>query len=298
MPLILRAAALASLLVAVPAFAQDEPAPADAPIAVVRAAPANKGIDPQELDGDSLMIGLGVGAVPSYEGSNDTAISIVPGLRGRVSGINFSLRGNRFFADIIPTKGGPGWDIQAGPMIQANFNRHVNIIDAQVKKLPKRKIAVEAGGFVGLGKQGVFTSDYDKLAVTVSYVHDIAGVHDSYVITPALDYGTPLSTGAFFGLNLSADYAGNGYGATYFSVNAAESVASGLPVFTAGKGWKDWTIAPYALVSLTGDLTHGLGVLGTVSYRRMLDDFAASPVTSIAGSRSQWSGMIGLAYTF
>ena len=30
----------------------------------------------------------------------------------------------------------------------------------------------------------------------------------------------------------------------------------------------------------------------------MLNDFGDSPVTRIAGSRSQWQGALGLAYTF
>ena len=52
------------------------------------------------------------------------------------------------------------------------------------------------------------------------------------------------------------------------------------------------------MVSLTGDLTGGLALVGGVNYRRMLDDAGDSPLTSIAGSRDQWAGALGLAYTF
>lgn len=287
MPSILRRAALFSFFVATPAFAQDE-----------STAPAPTTIDTAKLDGDSLMIGLGAGVVPSYEGSDDYVLTVVPGVRGRVSGINFTLRGNRLWADVIPTSGGPGWDFQLGPVAQLNFNRSAAIKDAQVKLLPKPDTAIELGGYVGIGKQGVFTSDYDKLNVSVSYVHDVRNVHDSYVITPSIDYGTPLSTKAYVGLSLSANYVGRGYADTYFSIDAPGSVASGLPVFTAGKGWKDWTVGLLGNVSLTGDLTHGLSLVGAASYRRLLNDAAASPVTSVAGSRSQWMGALGLAYTF
>ncbi|MCW3834623.1 MipA/OmpV family protein [Sphingomonas canadensis] len=281
-------AAIAALLAAAPAQAQAQAQEGDAPPPVDTAA----------LEGDGLTIGLAAGVVPSYEGSDDTAFSIIPGLRGRVSGINFMLRGNRFWADLVPTSSGPGWDIQLGPVIQANFNRHSSIVDAQVKKLPKRDIALETGAFAGIARQGVVTSDYDKLGVSLAYVHDVLGAHGSYVITPAIDYSTPLSTTAYIGINLSADYVGRGYADYYFSVDAPGSAASGLPVFSAGKGWKDWTIASYAAVSLTGDLTRGLALVGAGSYRRMLDDSAASPVTSVAGSPNQWTGMLGLAYTF
>ena len=282
MSLSLRGALLPCLLVATPALAQEDGPP----------------IDPEKLEGNSLTIGLGLGAVPSYEGSNDTVLAVVPGARGRVERINFSLRGNRFVADIIPTPGGPGWDFQLGPVAQVNFNRSAAIVDAQVKRLPKLKTAIELGGYVGIGRQGLITSDYDKLNLSVGYVHDVAGAHGSYVITPSIDYSTPLSTKAFVGLSVSGDYMGSGYARTNFGIDAAGSAASGLPAFGASKGWKDWTVAGLGNVSLTGDLTHGLSVLGAVSYRRLLNDAAASPITSIAGSRDQWSGVLGLAYTF
>lgn len=275
------------LLLAAPAFAQDDPP----------AAPTQQ-IDPAKLDGDSFTIGAAAGYTPSYEGSNDYIVGLVPGVRGRVSGINFTIRGNRFMADIIPTRGGPGWDVQLGPIAQVNFNRTRRVSDPQVNALGRPSIAVELGGYAGIGRTGVITSDYDKVSLTVSYAHDVAGAHDSYVITPSLDYGTPLSTKAYVGINLSGTYMGDGYADTYFSVSGAGSIASGLPAFTARKGWKDWTLSGVGMVSLTGDLTGGLQLMGGVSYRRLLNDAAASPVTSVAGSRDQWTGLLGLAYTF
>jgi outer membrane protein len=279
------AALLFPLLLASPALAQEETA----------AAPV---IDPAALDGDRLTIGIGAGYVPSYEGSDDMVVSPVPAATGRISGINFTLRGNRAFADVIPTRGGPGWDFQLGPILSVNFNRHAQIRDTQVKALGKLPIAIEAGGFVGIGRQGVVTSDYDKFSIGVGYIHDVGKVHRSYVITPTIDYMTPLSRKALVAINLSADYMGEGYASTYFDVSAAGSAASGLPVFSADKGWKDWNLGAVAMVSLTGDLTGGLQAVGGVNYRRLLNDAGDSPITSIAGTRDQWSGILGLAYTF
>ena len=276
------------LLIAAPAMAQDEPAPAS---------PAPE-IAPETLDGDSLSIGAAIGFTPSYEGSNERVLAIVPGVRGRLSRINFTLRGNRFWADVIPTPGGPGWDVQLGPIVSLNFNRSAAIIDKQVRRLPRPRTAVEVGGYFGIGKQGVITSDYDKLSANVAVTYDVAGAHKSYVITPTIDYGTPLSTKAYVGINVSANYMGEGYADTYFSIDAAGSAASGLPVFTAHKGWKDWTVSTVGVVALTGDLTGGLSLMGGLSYRRMLTDAADSPVTRIAGSPNQVTGLLGFAYTF
>lgn len=278
---------LCPLLLATPAFAQD----------AAPAAPVPQ-IDPAKLDGDSITIGAAGSYTPSYEGSDEYILTAVPGVRGRISGINFNIRGNRFMADIIPTPGGPGWDVQAGPVAQLNFNRSRRVSDPQVRALARPGVAIELGGYVGIGRTGVITSDYDKVSLTVSYAHDVAGVHDSYAIMPSLDYGTPLSTKSYVGINVSGTYIGDGYADTYFSVSAPGAVASGLPAFTARKGWKDWTVSTLGVVSLSGDLTGGLQLMGGVSYRRLLNDAADSPVTSIAGSRDQWTGLLGLGYTF
>lgn len=275
-----RAAYLLPLLAAAPALAQQS---ADSP---------------PDLDRDSVTVGVGAAVVPSYEGSDNSVVTAVPGVRGRVSGINFTVRGNRAWADLIPTPGGPGWDFQAGPVVNINLNRTSRIGDRQVSALGKIKAAAELGGFVGIGKQGVLTSDYDKLTISVAYVHDVGDIHKSYVVTPSLDYGTPLSRKAYVGINVSADYMGDGYARTYFGVTPAGSLRSGLPVYGARKGWKDWGVTGYANVSLTGDLTHGLSAIGGVGYSRLLNDAADSPIVRIAGSRNQLYGLLGIAYTF
>ena len=78
----------------------------------------------------------------------------------------------------------------------------------------------------------------------------------------------------------------------------AQSLASGLPRFTTRKGWKNYSLGALATVSLTGDLLHGLKLVGGGTYTRLLNDFGRSPIVSIAGDRSQWQGVAGLAYTF
>lgn len=283
--------ACALSVVAAPAFAQD---------ATPQAAPAadKLTVDPAALDRDSITLGIGAAVLPSYEGSNDYVIVPAAAARGKIKGLSFFTRGTQLLVDVIPDGSGPRFTVEAGPAIGINLNRTGRLVDNRVRALGKIKAAAEGGGFVGIGRTGVITSDYDSLNLRVSYVHDIGDVHRSYLITPSLDYGTPLSKKAYVGLSVSADYAGGGYAQTYFGVDAPGSVRSGLPVFTARKGWKDVTGGILANYALTGDLLHGLSLFATGSYSRLQNDFAASPVTRVAGSRSQWFGAIGLGYTF
>lgn len=278
----------ALLTFAPPAFAQDT--------ATVEPIPAQTA-DPR---GDFAIVGLGVAVLPEYEGSSDYAISPVPAAIGQVSGYRFILAGNRLSVDLIRDGFGPTWDVQAGPVGVVNFNRNSSdaIDDPQVSLLDERGTAIELGGYVGIGKTGVLTSDFDRLSATVSYRYDVSGVHDSGILTPTISYTTPLSTRSLVGLFVSAERVERGFGRAYFSVSPEESLRSGLPVYAARGGWKNYAIGLTGMRSLTGDLTGGLQLVVGGLYRRLLNDFGDSPVTSIAGSRNQWLGTVGVAYSF
>ncbi|MFC4847890.1 MipA/OmpV family protein [Hephaestia sp. GCM10023244] len=278
-------------------------APAATAAAVLAAQPAtaqDSTTADRSIDGDSITLGAGLAYVPDYEGSNDYRVAPGPGAIGSIDGFAFTLAANRASVDLIRNRPGPGWDFQAGPIAVVNFNRSTtkSIDDPRIKALGKVDTAIELGGYIGIGKTGVVTSPYDKLSVSLSWRHDVAGGHDSAILQPSVTYFTPLSHKAAIGLFASAEHAGKGYARSYFSVDAAQSAASGLPVYHASSGWKNYMIGTIATHSLTGDLLHGVKLVAAGTYRRMLGDFGDSPVVSIAGSRDQWMGAVGLAYTF
>lgn len=252
-----------------------------------------------DIDGDSITIGAGLATVPDYEGSDHNRLTPAPGAIGSYKGINFQLAGNRFSADLVPSTSG-GIDFQAGPVAVVNFNRNSpnNIDDPRVRALGKVKTAIELGGYVGVGKTGIITSPYDRLSVSLSYRHDVNGSHDSGIWQPSINYLTPLSTKSAVALFATAEHAGQGYADAYFTVTPAQSIASTLPAYRARSGWKNYTLGAIGTYSLTGNLLHGWKVVGGGTYSRLLNDFGDSPVVSIAGSRSQWLGVVGLAYTF
>ena len=198
----------------------------------------------------------------------------------------------------MPNDPGPTWDYQFGPVVSLNFNRTGDPKNAQVDRLGRTKVALELGGYAGIGKTGVITSDYDKLSVSVVYVQDVSGIHDSFTITPQIDYGTPLSRKAFVGISASATYAGDGYADSYFGVTQLQANASGLRGFNPDADWKNWSLSAFAAYSLTGDLLHGLQLVGGVNYSRLVNDFGRSPIVSDVGSRNQWYYALGLGYSF
>jgi outer membrane protein len=266
----------AAIAFATPAFAQDAPA---------------------ETNSDSLTIGVGAATVPRYEGADDNVIVPAAAIRGSYKGIAFSTVGTTLYTDLIPAPDGVGTDIILGPVAHLNLNRtsRKRTRDRQIVALGTIDSAIEIGADVGLRRTGVITSDYDTLTFDVAVLHDVTGTHGSLIVTPTLAYATPLSQTLYVGVSVSANHVGTGYGRTYFGVNAAQSLASGLPAYDPGKGWKDINFGLLTNISLSGDLRRGLSLFALANYERLLGDFKASPVVR---DRDQWFGGVGVAYTF
>ena len=251
--------------------------------------------DPNDQS-DTFTIGAGVGIVADYEGSDDYRLIPAAAARGRVSGISFFTRSTYLYVDVIP-RGTGGLDFDAGPIVGVRLNRTGKIKDDFVDRLPERKAAIEVGGFVGVTAHGL-TNPYDALSFRVDVVKDVGNGHESTVISPAIDFGTPLSRTTYVGASLSADWVGGGYADSYFSIPPADALASGLRVYDADGGFKSWKAGLLANQSLTGDLTGGLSLFATASYSRLSGDFKRSPIVADRGSAGQWFGAIGLGYTF
>jgi outer membrane protein len=281
----------AALAAATPAFAQDAPVP-DADATPEQAAAAQEGRA-------RLSIGAGAAWLPDYEGSNDKRFTPLPAANGTVWGMSFTVLGNRASLDLIPDVAGQGWNFQLGPVAVVNLNRTNRdaIEDPRVRALGEIDTAVEVGGYVGIGKTG-FIHDYDTISISASYRHDVTGIHKTGIITPSINYTTPLSTKALVGLFASAEIVQDRYARTYFGVTPADSVRSGLPVFTPKGGQKNVNFGGMFTYALTGNLTKGMALVTGFNYSKLVEDFADSPLVSIAGNRHQWTVGAGLAITF
>lgn len=246
---------------------------------------------------DSVTIGGGAAIVPRYEGSSDYIVVPAAAARGTISGIGFTTIGTALYVDLIPRHEATGGKFVLGPVVHIGLNRTSDkrTRDPQIVALGKVDTAIDLGGQIGYSTTGVLTSDYDTLSFGVAATYDVAGAHSDYTVTPSATYGTPLSRKIYVAVSAGANYVGDKYARTYFGINNAQFLASGLPTYTAKGGFKDVNFGALANLSLTGDLRHGLSLFALGNYSRLLGDFKRSPVTRDAG---QWYGGAGLAYTF
>ena len=80
----------------------------------------------------------------------------------------------------------------------------------------------------------------------------------------------------------------------YFGVDAAESIASGLPVYRVPGGIRSYGVGAQARYAWTQQwATHVYA-----EYDRLVGDVADSPIVRLRGSRDQWTFGAGVTYTF
>jgi len=244
---------------------------------------------------DTVTAGIGAGWVPDYEGSDDYELIPAAFIRGRVSGFNFFTRATWLYVDVI--RGNGGMDFNLGPIAGVRINRTGKVKDDFVDALPELDMAIEVGGFAGVTWHGL-TNPYDSLSLRLDVVHDVGGAHKSTLVTPTIDFGTPLSRTFYIGASASMEWAGGGYADYYYSITPAEGLAAGLPAFDADGGLKHWRLGLIANQSITGNLLGGFSVFGAGGYTHLLGDFSDSPIVDQRGSPSQWFGALGVAYTW
>lgn len=276
--------ALAACCLCTPALAQSTDAGGQPP-------------SPEDLSRrDTVTVGVGAAITPDYEGSDDYRVIPAAAIRGRVSGISFNTRGTYLYVDVVP-KGNDKVEFNAGPIAGVRLTTYRHIHDDVVELLPKRKRAFEVGGFAGVSVHGL-TNPYDTLGFRVDVTHDIGSAHKSTIVSPNIEFSTPLSRTTYASLSGGMEFVSNKFADYYYTITAADSVASGLPVFDAGGGMKNWKLGLLLNQSLTGDLLHGFSVFGLGQYSHLQGDFKRSPIVSQRGSASQWTGAIGVAYTW
>jgi len=251
--------------------------------------------DPNDRS-DTFSVGVGGAYIPDYEGSDDNEFTPYGAIRGRVSGFEFYMRDTYLYVDFLrqPTS---GVDFDFGPIVGARFNRTGKVDDDFVDALPERDVAFELGAFAGISLHGL-TNPYDELSFRLDFKHDVGGAHGSSIVSPNIDFGTPVSRFTYVGASAGMDFVGDGFADYYYSISPADSIASLLPVYEAEGGMKNWRLGAFIAQSITGDLTHGFSLFAGGNYSHLTGDIADSPIVDLRGQRSQWQFAAGVGYTW
>lgn len=246
--------------------------------------------EPAKSDEFSGYTTIGIAALPDYEGADDHRI--LPLVDGKLQwGERYiAVEGPAIRANIINAKG-----FEFGPIAAFTFGRDAEIKDRAVARLGAIDDAYEVGAFVAASFD---LGGNDTLRLGVQGVHDVSDVHGGFVITANATYIAPVGERLNLMFDLGASYASDDYAETYFSVTPTGSLASGLPQYAAQGGLKDVG----AQLTASYRIGDNWGIAANAGYRRLLGDFADSPVVSArvsgGGSADQLSGGVGIFLTF
>ena len=242
---------------------------------------------PLDLPGVNF-IGLGVGAYPDYFGSDDYDVGAAPFGRLSLGGERFvRLMANEVRVNVLDD---PNW--QLGPMGLWRFGRD-DVDNAVVDRVHEIDDSISLGVFGGYVWRD--PQEIRKMAgVSAWALGDVSNVYNgwtgglnAYVTQPAAKMVT-LAGGAAF------TYGSSDYMDEYFGVTPADSLASGLPVYTPGSGVRDVRGWAVAVLHLSPQWHLGAGVM----YSRIVGDAADSPLVSQEGSKNQWVYGAGALYAW
>ncbi|MDB5620007.1 MAG: MltA-interacting MipA [Tardiphaga sp.] len=253
------------------------------PVAVLPAPPVILPFIPSPVGGWTVTVGLGGEVEPSFAGANSVRFSPVPifSLRRAGTPVRFrSMRDGASFAIFDPGNG-----FRAGPVGKYKHSRKSSD-HAELTGLRDVDFAVELGGFAEY-----FAIDWLRLRAEVRRGF---GGHEGVIADFSADVIVPLAERLTFAAGPRYTVTNAGYASTYFGVSAAESLASGLPVFDAGGG--SHTVGAGA--QLRYQLNPQWEVRSYVEFDRLLGAAADSPLVRLRGTPNQTTGGIGVAYSF
>ena len=225
-------------------------------------------------------VSLGAGAIvsPEYEGGEDYEVLPIPYIdvkyKDRVSFNPFSgLRFNALANE----------NIKAGVGLGADFGRDEDDADR-----------LRGLGDIDPTVEGLLFAEYTmgKASAGVTFAQDLGDGHEGYTIEAEAGYMFPLMQyNTFIRPSISTTYAGDDYMQSFFGVDNAQSVRSGLNNFDAEAGFKDVAVNLFASYKVT----ENWAVNGILQYKQLLGDAADSPIVEEEG---QITGGTFVSYKF
>jgi outer membrane scaffolding protein for murein synthesis (MipA/OmpV family) len=235
------------------------------------------GLARPNFDGWQFTIGGGVGVGPKYEGSRSYGPVPLPFVSITYDQ-RLSLSSEGLKANLLPSG-----DFKAGPLLGYFGGRNESDDSAALHGLSNIQPSLTAGAFASYELRPFEISGTIRQAV----IHTGNGLEAEL----AASYGLMLFDRLGVKIGPEITFADDTYTKTFFGVTSAQSMRSGLHVFTPRGGVKDVGI------NLGGnyDLTENWLLRGIASIKELVGDAGSSPIVH---SRTEVFGGFGVAYRF
>jgi len=236
------------------------------------------------------VIGLGVGAVPDYRGSDDYTWGVAPSFRYTLAGQEryIELVGNEIRANVVDDA-----RFHIGPLLNYTFGRSDDVDDDQVSRMREIDDTVEVGVF----------ADYvlmrsenlrDRFIVGARLYQDVGNESDGFRANINARYWKMVAKPIDINITVGAYYQDDDWADHYYGVDADNVGTSGLPFFTADGGVNEYYAILGGVLYLSRNWILAAGIRGAI----IAGDPADSPLVDQRGDSTQWIGGIGIGYAF
>lgn len=236
------------------------------------------------------LIGLAVGSVPDYLGSDDNTVGVAPMARYQFKDSNrfVVLMANEVDLNLLDSE---SW--RAGPVLNYSFGRE-DVDDEVVERMADLDDVLEYGAFV----QYIAVDPHNRrnrLTLGLTGLTNSEDGNEGYRVRLAGQYFRQVAQTVDLNLGAGMWYADEDWNNYYFGVNAGNVGTSGLPFYSADGGVNQYFANASAIVYLSKNWAMAAGV----RYSNIADDAGDSPlVEGVAGrgSQDQWIAGVGITY--
>ena len=234
------------------------------------------------------LVGVAVGVVPDYEGSDDDTFGALPAVNLQFENRYIRLLGSGLTLNILNHE-----HFRFGPLAYYRFGRDDDIDDEVVKRVHEVDDSVELGAFVGFH---YFDQANPRIryGATLEFQQDVSDGHEGYIVQLSARGWYPITRTIDIGLVGGTTYASDDYMSAFFGVTPTDSASSGLNTFKAESGIKDVYIQPMLTMHLGESWHTGAGV----RFKSLLSDASDSPVVKDRGSDTQIIAAVSVVYSW
>jgi len=245
---------------------------------------------PSGADNMPNIVGVVVAVVPDYLGSDDTKGVGAPFFR-------WSIQRERRYLQLLGTElsfnmsNSPTYEF--GPVLNYRAGRDDDVDDEVVKKMTKIDDTVELG-IMGAYKWMDKANPRHRFSVKLEVLGDLGDAYEGWLAMVGASYWFQVNRPIDIMIGFGTTYGNSDYMETYFGVDSADALATGLSQFDADSGLRDFNI-PVAMVFHFSQNWH---VTAGIKYFKLLNDASDSPVTDDRGSSDQIFAGLGGVYSW
>jgi MipA family protein len=246
---------------------------------------------PFDLENMDNAVGIGIGMLPDYQGSNDYMVGGAPFAKLTLPKTDYYAR--LLVADLqVNVINHPVF--RFGPAINYRFGRS-DVEDNVVDKMRDIDGTMEAGAFVGIQLVDK-DNPRNRFLSQIEFLGDVGGEYEGWNISFSANYYFQVHKAVDLVIGGGLTYADDNYMKTYFGVDQEDSdrTHNVLPVYEPEAGFLMARVNLAAVMHLS----YQWHIAAGVQYRPLLSDAADSPVVDDRGDSNQWVSGIGVAYTW